>query len=137
LNPSGGAGALSAIHDAVALANWICSLQSTSLPTLARVFEEYHAERHPIAKRNLLNSQVLSALGGKSFMSMVFRALFKRMPKWIWNRIFLTTMAKARPQLSFLPLVKDTGSVRPLYQPSLHKTLAIHQRQQLHRLTKL
>ncbi|KFH66062.1 hypothetical protein MVEG_08163 [Podila verticillata NRRL 6337] len=137
LNPSGGAGALSAIHDAVALANWICSLQSTSLPTLARVFKEYHAERHPIAKRNLLNSQVLSALGGKSFMSMVFRALFKRMPKWIWNRIFLTTMAKARPQLSFLPLVKDTGSVRPLYQPSLHKTLAIHQRQQLHRLTKL
>lgn len=56
---------MSAIHDAVALANWICSLQSTSLPTLARVFKEYYAERHPIAKWNLLNSQVLCALGGK------------------------------------------------------------------------
>lgn len=65
MNPSGGTGALSAVHDAVALANWLCSLQSTSPRTLARVFKEYHAERHPIAKQNLLNSQMLCALGGK------------------------------------------------------------------------
>ncbi|KAG0023641.1 hypothetical protein BGZ81_008050 [Podila clonocystis] len=127
LNPSGGAGALSAVHDAVALANWLCSLQSTSLRTLARVFKEYHAERHPIAKQNLRNSQMLCALGGKTFMAKILRAIFKRLPRWVWNRFFLVAMSRARPQVSFLPLVNDTGSVPPLYQPSLYKTLALHQ----------
>ncbi|KAG0325826.1 hypothetical protein BG000_001654 [Podila horticola] len=127
VNPSGGTGALSAVHDAVALANWLCSLQSTLPRTLARVFKEYHAERHPIAKQNLLNSQMLCALGGKTFMAKILRAIFKRLPKWVWNRFFLVTLSRARPQVSFLPLVKDTGSVPPLYQPSLYKTLALHQ----------
>ncbi|KAF9300752.1 hypothetical protein BGZ74_007535 [Mortierella antarctica] len=127
LNPSGGAGALSAVHDAVALANWLCSLQSTSLRTLARVFKEYHAERHPIAKQNLRTGRMLFALGGKTFLAKILRAIFKRLPKWVWNRFFLVAMSRARPQVSFLPLVKDTGSLPPLYQPSLYKTLALHQ----------
>ncbi|KAG0097694.1 hypothetical protein BGZ93_002175 [Podila epicladia] len=126
-----GAGALSAVHDAVALANWLCSLQSTSPRTLARVFKEYHAERHPIAKQNLRTSRVLFALGGKTFMAKIFRAIFKRLPKWVWNRFFLATMSTARPQVSFLPLVEDAGSLPPLYQPSLYKTLALHQVNQL------
>lgn len=32
---------------------------------------------------------------------------------------------EARPQASFLPLVEDVGTVKVLYQRSLHKTLAI------------
>lgn len=32
----------------------------------------------------------------------------------------------ARSQASFLPLVEDKAKVGPLYQHSLHKTLAIH-----------
>jgi hypothetical protein len=50
LSPSGGAGTLSAMHDAVALANWICSLPSNKFSELEPVFKEYHAERYPIVK---------------------------------------------------------------------------------------
>ncbi|KAF8929489.1 hypothetical protein BGZ52_002173 [Haplosporangium bisporale] len=65
LNPSGAAGALSAIHDAVALANWICSLESTSLKHVEAIFKEYHAERYPAAKEAFQSSQTLSKFGGK------------------------------------------------------------------------
>jgi len=47
------------------------------------------------------------------------------MPRWLMKRI-IVKMVAARPQLSFLPLVEDTGSTKPIYQPSLEKTLAIH-----------
>lgn len=34
---------------------------------------------------------------------------------------------RSRPQVSFLPLFKDNGSVPPMAQPSLEKTLPIIQ----------
>ncbi|KAG0347667.1 hypothetical protein BG004_007236, partial [Podila humilis] len=48
LNPAGGSGATSAIHDAITLANWINVLTKPSLSNLNEVFREYHAERHPV-----------------------------------------------------------------------------------------
>jgi len=38
------------MHDAVALANWIVSLESPSMVDVESAFKEYHAERFPIAK---------------------------------------------------------------------------------------
>jgi hypothetical protein len=35
-------------------------------------------------------------------------------------------MYASRPQASFLPLVEDNAPIKPSYQYSLHKTLAIH-----------
>ncbi|KAF9377428.1 hypothetical protein CPB97_010205 [Podila verticillata] len=49
LSPSGGAGALTAIHDAVALANWIATLRKPKLEDIEAIFAEYQAERLPIA----------------------------------------------------------------------------------------
>ncbi|KAF9414848.1 hypothetical protein BGZ94_000268 [Podila epigama] len=118
-----------AIHDAVALSNWICAIRSTSLPALAEAFEEYQAERRPIAVEALRMSQILCTLGGKTLWSKFLRAVFKRMPDWMWN-LFLYRMSVSRPQASFLPLQPDTGAVRPLYQASLYKTLAMLNRYQ-------
>lgn len=42
-------------------------------------------------------------------------------------KLFIRKIAAARPQVSFLPLVEDKGATKPIYQPSLEKTLAIHQ----------
>ncbi|KAG0342032.1 hypothetical protein BG000_007225 [Podila horticola] len=124
LNPAGGAGALSAMHDAVALANWICSLESTKLSEIESVFQEYQAERLPIAKQTFATSQMFSKMGGKDFSAMVLRGFIKRMPAWLWRRV-LIKMCQARPKASFLPLVEDKGTERPLYQASFEKTLAI------------
>ncbi|KAF9204205.1 hypothetical protein BGZ59_001204 [Podila verticillata] len=124
LNPAGGAGALTAIHDAVALANWINTLESPTLSDLDTVFKEYHEERHPVAEELLASSQVLNRVGGKTVFAVVMRTVIKHVPKWIWRK-YMIKISEARPQVSFLPLVDDTGTARPAYQPSLHKTLAI------------
>ncbi|KAG0342030.1 hypothetical protein BG000_007223 [Podila horticola] len=124
LNPSGAAGALSAIYDAVALANWICSLESSSLNNVEAIFKEYYAERYPAAKEAFRSSQTFSKLGGKTLASIVLKAAMKRIPKWLWTRL-IAQLSRPRPQASFLPLVEDIGTVPAGYQPSLHKTLAI------------
>jgi hypothetical protein len=54
-----------AIHDAVALANWISTLKSTSVRDLETIFKEYRAERYPLAKDAFELSQKFRNIGGK------------------------------------------------------------------------
>ncbi|KAF8920959.1 hypothetical protein BGZ52_011689, partial [Haplosporangium bisporale] len=49
MNPTGAVGAITAMHAAVTLANWISTLSLPTVPELEAVFEEYRAERHPVA----------------------------------------------------------------------------------------
>ncbi|KAF9307982.1 hypothetical protein BG003_011794, partial [Podila horticola] len=60
-----------------------------------------------------------------NLLSVFVRGLLKRLPRWLWRRICLK-MVGARHQASFLPLIEDNAPVKPMYQRSLHKTLAIH-----------
>ncbi|KAF8952622.1 hypothetical protein BGZ52_004995, partial [Haplosporangium bisporale] len=46
MNPSGGAGAINAIHDAVTLANWMSTLRNSDDKVILKVFKEYRAERN-------------------------------------------------------------------------------------------
>ncbi|KAF8946757.1 hypothetical protein BGZ47_011501 [Haplosporangium gracile] len=85
LNPSAGQGAVTAIHDAIALANLIYSLDSTSLSAITRIFTLYKAERYPIVLEAYKNhvgevGQVstdgkFSAAGGGSGQCKARRAL--------------------------------------------------------------
>ncbi|KAF9212419.1 hypothetical protein BGZ59_006782 [Podila verticillata] len=125
LNPYGGAGALTAMHDAVALANWISTLQKPKLAEIEKIFAEYQAERLPAAKDAASRTQLFKRMGGKGIAATLSRSIFRHMPRWLLN-ILILKMVAARPQVSFLPLVKDTGSSPPKHQPSLKKTLAIH-----------
>ncbi|KAG0342742.1 hypothetical protein BG000_001602 [Podila horticola] len=68
------------------------------------IFKEYHTERLPVAKEAYETSQLFTKNLGK-------RLIIK--------------LSASRPQVSFLPLIDDNSKARPLYQPSLHKTLAI------------
>ncbi|KAF9314854.1 hypothetical protein BG003_003737 [Podila horticola] len=62
LNPSGGAGALTAMNDTVAVANWVSSLEGTSLAHVKAIFQEYYSERFPIAKETFATTQKGSCL---------------------------------------------------------------------------
>ncbi|KAF9384136.1 hypothetical protein CPB97_005906 [Podila verticillata] len=130
MNPAGGVGGLVAMHDAVALANWISTIQTPAVSYLEKIFNEYRDERYPVAKEAFESSQLYTKFLGKSVLSVVVRAVMKRFPDWLWRRLKIS-MNRSRPQVSFLPLVEDKGSVELLYQPSLHKTLAIHKEQTL------
>lgn len=65
MNPAGGKGAITAIHDAVTLANWMSTLRSPSPKDITKVFKEYRTERYPIAKENFESSQVFTKNLGK------------------------------------------------------------------------
>ncbi|KFH66121.1 hypothetical protein MVEG_08222 [Podila verticillata NRRL 6337] len=99
INPSSGSGALTAMHDAIALANWIATLQSKEFSKVEAIFKEYQAERLPVAKEAYETSQLFTKNLGK--------------------------LSASRPQVSFLPLIEDNSEARPLHQPSLHKTLTM------------
>ncbi|KAG0350907.1 hypothetical protein BG005_009577, partial [Podila minutissima] len=108
LNPAGGAGALSAIHDAIALSNWINTLETKELPEIKQIFTEYYKERYPVVKDNFQRSQIFSKLPGKNLEAKLARATMKWMPKWLLKKIMIS-MSVSRPQVSFLPLVEDKG----------------------------
>ncbi|KAG0088371.1 hypothetical protein BGZ93_010445 [Podila epicladia] len=125
MNPSAGIGGVQAIHDAVTLANWLSTLRSAGEKEIEEVFKEYHTERYPVAKSAFETSQMFARNLGKNLISAFVRGMIKRLPVWLWKRIVFK-MYSARPQCSFLPLVDDNAQVKPTYQRSLHKTLAIH-----------
>ncbi|KAG0086982.1 hypothetical protein BGZ92_007704 [Podila epicladia] len=125
MNPSGGSGAVTAIHDAVTLANWLSILRLPREKEIGEVFKEYRSERYPVAKATFEASQMFARNLGKNLLSVIVRGMLKRLPHWLWRRICLK-MVGGRHQASFLPLIEDNAPVKTLYQPSLHKTLAIH-----------
>lgn len=81
MNPTGGVGALMAMHDAVALANWISTLRLPSVSDLEDVFKEYRAERHPVAKEAFERSQLFTKNLGKVWDFFVTHGLVCQIQK--------------------------------------------------------
>lgn len=53
------------MHDAVALANWISTLQKPKLKDVEAIFAEYQAERLPAAKEAAARTQLFKRMGGQ------------------------------------------------------------------------
>ncbi|KAG0284586.1 hypothetical protein BGZ96_011060 [Linnemannia gamsii] len=117
LNPSAGQGAVTAIHDAIALANLIYSLESTSRSAIHRIFTLYKAERYPIVQEAFKSSEFLSKRIERSLTGLLARWMSRYTPLWLW-KIMLAKSVKHRPTASFLPPVEVRGSVRPEVQLS-------------------
>lgn len=58
MSPAGGVGAITAIHDAVTLANWLSTLQYAREKDVEKAFKEYRAERYPAALEAFESSQM-------------------------------------------------------------------------------
>lgn len=65
MNPSGGQGAITAIHDAVTLANWLSTFRLTEVEDVEKAFKEYRDERYPVAKAAFESSQMFTKAFGK------------------------------------------------------------------------
>ncbi|KAF9104951.1 hypothetical protein BGX27_009862 [Mortierella sp. AM989] len=125
VHPASGRGAQLAIHDAIALANWISILPSNpSIQELERIFKEYKTERYPDAEDTYNQGRMYARILQKGFKADMTRFFAKRIPEWL-NKLVLTKVSTMRPQVSFLPRVTDNGTKAPSYQRSLEKTLEI------------
>ncbi|KAG0293587.1 hypothetical protein BGZ96_002632 [Linnemannia gamsii] len=85
LHPSGGHGAVTAMHDAIALANLLYALPSRTSEDVTRIFEEYRTERLPAVQVSFKNSQLMSKFMEKSFIGAIILFLITRMPMWLWR----------------------------------------------------
>ncbi|KAG0378192.1 hypothetical protein BGX24_004534 [Mortierella sp. AD032] len=135
-HPAGGEGALCSLYDAVSLANWINVLETNSIAGLEVIFKEYADERLPQAKAALVNSRNMANMSSRTFKASMARFVSRNMPEFLW-KTKLAKSAADRSQAAFLPLVQDSGTVPPLFQPSLHKTLAILEAQAAKRENEL
>ncbi|KAF9931071.1 hypothetical protein FBU30_010900 [Linnemannia zychae] len=123
-NPAGGEGALCSLYDAVSLANWINVLEKNTIAGLEFIFKEYVEERLPPAKASLIHSRNMANMYSRTIKASMARFVSRNMPDFLWKSR-LAKAASDRSQAAFLPYVEDVGTVPPLYQPSLYKTLAI------------
>ncbi|KAG0337805.1 hypothetical protein BG000_004954 [Podila horticola] len=119
-----GAGTTNAMQDAVVLSNWIAALPHLDDQDTEKIFEEYKKERYPVVMATYYVGRTFSKVAGTSLISRIVRFLTKNVPKFLWM-IVLKIMAESRPQVWFLKLVEDRGTVRPTDQPSLKKNLAM------------
>ncbi|OAQ29967.1 FAD/NAD(P)-binding domain-containing protein [Linnemannia elongata AG-77] len=119
LNPAGGAGANNAIHDAVALANRLQALpDQPSVEDIEKAFKLYKKERLPKVKEAYNSSVALKYLVEQNMKGALMRHMSKNMPMWL-NRKMLIRMISYQPQLSYVDLVPNEGTVRPAHQQSL------------------
>lgn len=65
MNPVGGVGGITAIHDAVTLANWLSTLRLSDEKKIENVFGEYRAERYPVVKAAFEASKIYCKNLGK------------------------------------------------------------------------
>ncbi|KAG0371803.1 hypothetical protein BGX24_001153 [Mortierella sp. AD032] len=97
LNPSGAQGAVTAMHDAIALANLIYALPpSPSTSDILSAFSEYQTERLPYALAAYKNSRNMAQFMKPGLAGSFALFMMKYMPKWIWKRT-MKDMIKNRP----------------------------------------
>ncbi|KAG0368291.1 hypothetical protein BGX24_002880 [Mortierella sp. AD032] len=129
LNPSGGHGAVTAMHDAIALANLIYAMPTKTQEDITTIFEEYHKERLPAVMESFENSQVMSKLTDRGIAGTMYRFLITRMPVWLW-RLALTKTVHFRPQVGFLKAIPLQGTIVPFVSPSEQKARVVYEKQQ-------
>ncbi|KAG0227987.1 hypothetical protein BGW42_002489 [Actinomortierella wolfii] len=132
--PSAGQGAISAMQDAVVLANNLYDLpDQPTVKDLFQAFSAYREERYPIAKMSFnLSKQQSKLIAGQSITDRVMRRMvFSSIPQFIQAKAFEKPNTY-RPLANFLPMIPDRGSckiverkVSKRYQEELAKTQAV------------
>ncbi|KAF9547130.1 hypothetical protein EC957_008810 [Mortierella hygrophila] len=128
LNPSGGHGAITAMHDATAIANIIYALPANAnTNTVHKAFAEYQAERIVPVTESYNTSKSFSKIMERGIVGMIALFLFKNIPLWLLNILYKRQIL-SRPQVGFLPIIPLKGTVPALPSPSTEKARAVYER---------
>ncbi|KAG0273269.1 hypothetical protein BGZ95_010918 [Linnemannia exigua] len=117
-NPSGGAGAGNAIHDAIVLANHIHALSlRPAVDKVEKAFEAYKIERIEWVEKAFATSNMAQSLVGQGIKPTILRFVMRNMPEFMKQRA-AEQMFTYRPQVAFLPLDDTPVLVKPAPQHS-------------------
>ncbi|KAG0277221.1 hypothetical protein BGZ95_006293 [Linnemannia exigua] len=128
LNPSGAQGAVSAMHDAIALGNLIYALPSN--PTaldIETMFSEYQAERIVPVTESYNNSKALAKVMERGFGGAVALFVRKHFPAWLM-KVMLKRGIMNRPQIGFIAAIPLKGTIAANVSPSMEKARAIYEK---------
>ncbi|KAF9902141.1 hypothetical protein EC991_005254 [Linnemannia zychae] len=124
-----GDGAVTAMHDAIALANLLYAMPTKTLSDVTNVFEEYHKERYPAVMESYNNSKQLAKIFDTGIEGTIVNYLTTHMPMWLWRQVLSKTI-RFRPQLGYIKTVELKGTVVPVISPSEQKARAAFESQQ-------
>lgn len=85
-------GAVTAMHDAIALANLFYAMPTKTSVDITRIFEDYKTERYPAVMESFHHSQRFSRIADRGIVGALFLFLITHMPAWLWRiavRVFL------------------------------------------------
>ncbi|KAG0284804.1 hypothetical protein BGZ96_010866 [Linnemannia gamsii] len=120
-----GDGALTAMHDAIALANLIYTLPSNTTEEIEKIFKEYQTERIPPTVERHNGSQMMSKLISKSLFGVIAGRLAKYIPQWFW-RYYIKRGLLLRPWAGFLKAVENKGPLAAVPTPSTKKARELY-----------
>ncbi|KAG0259686.1 hypothetical protein DFQ27_003934 [Actinomortierella ambigua] len=115
--PAAGQGAVSAMLDAVVLANVLEACATSQIEDVQRCLDAYKDERFPAAKLAHKSSYRLGQLLKRTVLGDTFRFMMKFLPRSLIISQF-DHMYTLRPQVSFLPFVSASGKIKPAPQRS-------------------
>ena len=127
---------MTAIHDAIALANLFYAMPAKSSSQITEIFEQYQTERTPAVLESFENSRLLSKMMDRGITGMLVLFIVSRMPMWMW-RLMLRKTVRYRPQIGFAPAIPLKGTVVPFVSPSEQKARAVYGKQKEHAATSL
>ncbi|KAF9102031.1 hypothetical protein BGX27_011224 [Mortierella sp. AM989] len=118
--PTAGQGATNAMQDAVVLANCLYNIHEYTPENLTKAFEEYYKQRHHRTKELVeISNAMAKIMVGQSWTERIIRhVVFNFMPRWIHQKGFAKTL-EYRPQIAWLPLVANRGTVHVIPQEGL------------------
>ncbi|KAF9102597.1 hypothetical protein BGX29_004399 [Mortierella sp. GBA35] len=124
-----GDGAMTAMHDAIALANLIYALPSNTSKDIQEMFSEYKAERLPPVIEAHKSSVTLAKVMDKGWGGTIALWISGHLPQWLWT-VFWGKSFKDRPQIGYLRQVENKGTVVPNVSPSTEKARALYEKRQ-------
>ncbi|KAG0278505.1 hypothetical protein BGZ96_002359, partial [Linnemannia gamsii] len=112
-----GDGAINAMQDATILANCLYDLEDLSPESIHKTFSDYRGQRYTHAKKQVTNSQLNARISsGQTLKEKIIRhVVLNFLPKWVFSLSFVKSAAY-RPQVTFLPMVPDKGTIASLPQ---------------------
>ncbi|KAF9547149.1 hypothetical protein EC957_008829 [Mortierella hygrophila] len=127
LNPSGAQGAVSAMHDAIALANLIYALPLRSHASdIEKMFSEYQTERLVHVTESFNNSKAISTVMERGLVGTIALFIQTHFPSRLMT-IMIRRQILNRPQAGFLETIPLKGSVPAIVSPSTEKARAVHE----------
>ncbi|KAF8938587.1 hypothetical protein BGZ58_000623 [Dissophora ornata] len=111
--PGAGQGAVNAMHDSIVLANCFYNMTDTSQQSITAAFEEYYKQRFRRAEVQFERSSSMSrTCSGQTWKDRVLRnVLLNYVPDWMQQISFNKTF-QYRPQIAWLPLAENRGTIR-------------------------